>query len=140
MFFLETEQSFDSAHFLKDYDGKCHNIHGHRWRVIARASAEHLSTNRQTRGMVMDFGDLKKSLKELADYFDHALIIEAGSLKSKTLEALEEESFRIVEVAFRPTAELFARYFYEQLRERSIPVCSVSVYETPSNCATYQEV
>ena len=35
MYYLKTEQSFDSAHFLKDYDGKCRNLHGHCWRVVA---------------------------------------------------------------------------------------------------------
>ena len=34
MYYLKTEQSFDAAHFLKGYAGKCHNLHGHRWRVI----------------------------------------------------------------------------------------------------------
>lgn len=36
MYILETEQSFDSAHFLSGYKGKCSNLHGHRWRVVAR--------------------------------------------------------------------------------------------------------
>ena len=34
MYYLKTEAAFDSAHFLKDYQGKCKNLHGHRWRVI----------------------------------------------------------------------------------------------------------
>ena len=33
MYRLETNASFDSAHFLKGYQGKCSNIHGHRWKV-----------------------------------------------------------------------------------------------------------
>ena len=70
---------------------------------------------------------------------DHCLIIETDSLKPKTLEALREEDFRIVELPFRPTAEQLSRYFYMQLKARSFPVYSVSVYETPNNCATYQE-
>lgn len=140
MYFLETEQSFDSAHFLKDYDGKCRNIHGHRWRVVAKVAADTLNSDTQTREMVMDFSDFKKALKTLTDHFDHALIIESGSLRPKTMEALREENFRIIEIASRPTAEHFARYFYEKLKEQSMPVCSVAVYETPTNCAIYQEV
>ena len=59
--------------------------------------------------------------------------------EDKELEALREEDFRIVELPFRPTAEQLSRYFYMQLKARSFPVYSVSVYETPNNCATYQE-
>lgn len=139
MYILETEQAFDSAHFLNSYEGKCRNLHGHRWRIVARIAADSLSTERQTRDMVIDFGDFKDALKELTEELDHCLIIETDSLKPKTLEALREEDFRIVELPFRPTAEQLSRYFYMQLKARSFPVYSVSVYETPNNCATYQE-
>ena len=139
MYILETEQAFDSAHFLNGYEGKCRNLHGHRWRIVARIAADSLSTERQTRDMVIDFSDFKDALNELTEELDHCLIIETDSLKPKTLEALREEDFRIVELPFRPTAEQLSRYFYMQLKARSFPVYSVSVYETPNNCATYQE-
>lgn len=140
MYILETEQSFDAAHFLSGYEGKCRNLHGHRWRIVARIATDQLNKEKQTRDMVIDFGDFKKVLGQLTDELDHSLIIESGSLKPKTLEALKEENFNISEVSFRPTAEQFSRYFYERLKEQSFPVYSVSVYETPTNCATYQEV
>ena len=110
MYLLTTEQSFDSAHFLAGYQGKCGNIHGHRWKVIVQIQSESLREDQQQRGMCIDFSDLKDDLKEQADYFDHALIIEKGSLREKTLEALREEGFSILEVDFRPTAENFAKY------------------------------
>lgn len=140
MYILETEQSFDAAHFLSGYEGKCRNLHGHRWRIVARIATDQLNKEKQTRDMVIDFGDFKEVLGQLTDELDHSLIIESGSLKPKTLEALKEENFNISEVSFRPTAEQFSRYFYERLKEQSFPVYSVSVYETPTNCATYQEV
>ena len=139
MYILETEQAFDSAHFLNGYEGKCRNLHGHRWRIVARIAADSLSTERQTRDMVIDFGDFKDALKELTEELEHCLNIETDSVKPKTLEALREEDFLIVELPFRPTAEQLSRYFYMQLKARSFPVYSVSVYETPNNCATYQE-
>lgn len=139
MYILETEQSFDSAHFLKDYEGKCSNLHGHRWRIVARIAADTLSKETQTRDMVIDFGDFKDTLKELTDALDHSLIVESGSLKPTTMKALQDENFRIIELPFRPTAEQLSHYFYTQFKERSFPVYSISVYETPNNCATYQE-
>ena len=96
MYILETEQSFDSAHFLSGYEGKCSNLHGHRWRVVARIAMDELNKEGQTIDMV-------------------------------------------IEVPFRPTAEQFSRYFYEQLKGLNFPVYDISVYETPTNCSTYRE-
>jgi 6-pyruvoyltetrahydropterin/6-carboxytetrahydropterin synthase len=89
--------------------------------------------------MVTDFSDLKKTLQEEVDYFDHSLIYETNSLKSKTLAALTEENFKLREVPFRPTAENFARYFYEKIQNKGYQTDSVAVYETPDNCAEYRE-
>ncbi len=139
MFTLTAEKSFDSAHFLAGYEGKCSNLHGHRWRVLAEVQSERLQESGQERGMVMDFGALKKSLKSMTDELDHSLIYEQGTLREKTVEALMEEEFRLIPVAFRPTAENFAMYFYHMLAREGFPVNKVTVYETPNNCASYQE-
>lgn len=140
MYSLKTEHSFDSAHFLIGYEGKCSNIHGHRWRVVIEVCGEYVEDKGQTRGMIVDFGTLKEQVKAEADVFDHALIIEKNTLKQKTVEALNEESFKIIEVDFRPTAENFAKYFYDRFKELGYNVRQAVVYETPNNCAAYYEV
>ncbi|MBO5260837.1 MAG: 6-carboxytetrahydropterin synthase QueD [Coprococcus sp.] len=137
MYKLKTKASFDSAHFLKDYNGKCSNIHGHRWTIEATVGAERLSDDIQNRGMIVDFSNLKRDLKELADYYDHSLIIEKGSLSDNTVKALKSESLRMIEVDFRPTAENFAKCFFDEMVKRGYDVIEVSVYETPNNVATY---
>lgn len=137
MYYLKTEQSFDTAHFLKGYAGKCHNLHGHRWRVIVEIQSEQLRTDSQCRGMVVDFSDLKKSLKDICDFYDHSLIYETGSLKPATVEALKGEDFCLHEVPFRPTAEAFSRHIYERLQQEGYEIHRVDVYETPNNCASY---
>ena len=137
MYYLKTEHTFDSAHFLKGYDGKCKNLHGHCWKVIAEIRADKLETEGQTRGMIIDFSDLKKAVRSLCDEMDHCLIYEKDSLKQTTLDALNEEGFLLVEVPFRPTAENFARYFYERLQAMGLPVNRIEVYETETNCAAY---
>ncbi|GFO84864.1 6-carboxytetrahydropterin synthase QueD [Anaerostipes butyraticus] len=139
MYQLTTHASFDSAHFLSGYEGKCRNLHGHRWKLEVTVSSEELAQEGQIRGMIVDFGELKKDVKDLADEFDHCLIIERGTLKEKTMEALEEEEFRIIQVEFRPTAENFARYFYERIKALGYQVSLVKVYETPNNMAGYGE-
>lgn len=137
MYYLKTEHSFDSAHFLQEYDGKCRNIHGHRWRVVATMKAESLKNSGQERGMVLDFGDFKRDLKAMVDFYDHAFLIEAGSLSKKLYEALIEENFKLIELPFRPTAENMAKYFYDQL-SKQYPMDLLEVYETPNNCASYR--
>lgn len=138
MYQLTIEQSFDSAHFLADYRGKCGNIHGHRWRVLLEIESETLQEDAQERGMCVDFSVLKEELKEIVDRLDHNFLIEKGTLQEKTMAVLSEEGFSVVELPFRPTAENFARYFYELLEEKGHPVSMVKVYETPNNCAAYR--
>lgn len=137
MYYLKTEHSFDSAHFLHGYDGKCSNIHGHRWRVVATIKANSLQTSKQERGMLLDFGTFKDCLKSMVDFYDHALIIESGSLSKKLYEALLEENFHIIELPFRPTAENMAKHFFDELSKR-YPLDQLEVYETPNNCAIYR--
>lgn len=138
MYYLKTSAAFDSAHFLAGYNGKCANIHGHRWTVEVKIKGDELQQSGEKRGMLIDFGDLKKAVKELADSFDHALIYESGSLKETTISALKDENFRLIEVDFRPTAENFARHFYDILSGQGLVIKSVTVYETPDNCAEYE--
>ncbi len=138
MYILKTETTFDSAHFLSGYAGKCANVHGHTWRIVAEIYSEKLNTNGQCRDMVVDFGDFKRELKNLAKKYDHTLIYEKDTLKPETISALSDENFSITEVDFRPTAEKFAEHFYNQLTSTGLNVKRISVYETPNNCAVYE--
>lgn len=139
MYILKTNSCFDSAHFLSGYEGKCANIHGHRWTVEIETGRDNLDNDGNTRGMIVDFSVLKNDLRQITDNMDHCLIIEKGTLKEKTMEVLQDEKFKILEVMFRPTAENFARYFYDKMKEKGYDVVRATVYETPNNCATYYE-
>lgn len=138
MYGLRTESSFDAAHFLTDYNGKCENLHGHRWRVVAYIEQEQLGETGQTKDMIIDFGDFKTALRELTEAFDHSFIVEDGSLMQKTIDCLLEEEFNLSIVPFRTTAENLAKYFSDQLEAKGLPVSMVEVYETPNNCAFYR--
>ena len=111
MYTIETQVSFDSAHLLSVYQGKCGNINGHRWtvKVIARGS-ELEQKQQQTRGMLMDFSELKNALREMGDSMDHVLILERGTLAEDTFACLKRDGFRTVELECRPTAENFAKW------------------------------
>lgn len=135
MYQLKTESCFDSAHFLTDYDGKCENLHGHRWRVVAYIEAQGLQEAGEMKDMVVDFAVFKRALRELTEEMDHMFIVEEGSLDPETVACLERETFRLFTVPFRTTSENFARYFCEKLNEKGFAVSQVEVYETPLNCA-----
>ena len=139
MYTLKTNASFDSAHFLAGYEGKCSNIHGHHWTVEIEVGSNSLEMGGNNRGMIVDFSKLKTDLKNIADALDHCLIVEIGSLKRRTLDVLEEEHFKVVEVMFRPTAENFAKFFYDEMKGKGYHVLKETVYETPNNCAAYME-
>lgn len=134
MYTISAEASFDSAHFLSGYPGKCARLHGHRWRVTAEVSARELNED----GMVMDFKDLKGALRTIADHYDHCVIVEENTLRPETETAFQNENFKVVTLPFRPTAEHLARQFYDELHQAGVPAARVTVYETPDNRAVYE--
>jgi len=139
MYGLKTESSFDASHFLTDYHGKCENLHGHRWRVVAYLEVEQLQAEGTCKDMVVDFGDFKAALRRLTDQLDHRFLVEEGSLAPDTLACLEREGFKLLAMPFRTTAENLAKWFFDELAAQGLPVSQVDVYETPNNCAFYRK-
>ena len=139
MYGLKTEASFDSAHFLTDYYGKCENLHGHRWRMEVTLATDELQVEGTMRDMVLDFGVFKKAVRDLADELDHTFLVEEGSLAPETIAALEAEGFTLTVLPFRTTAENLARYAFDRLGDQGLPVAEVEVDETPNNRAFYRK-
>ncbi len=141
MYQLSTEYWFDSAHFLTDYHGKCENLHGHQWRVTVYIASDELADGSAdagtSRGMVVDFGAFKRMVREECDALDHAFLVEEGSLKPTTIEALESEGFSLTILPFRTTAENLAHYLADRLIGRGLPVTRVDCNETPNNRTSY---
>ena len=139
MYIIKTKSTFDSAHFLKGYDGKCANIHGHRWTVTVEVQSEDVESEGPFRGMIVDFSKLRGDLREETDKLDHTLIYEKGSLKETTEAAMLDEGFQLVALPFRPTAENLSKYFYDLMSGKGYKVKLCRVYETPENVAEYSE-
>lgn len=142
MFILKNEIQFDAAHYLSGYDGKCSNIHGHRYRVVVELASDTLQADGPQRGMVADFGDVKALLKQLAEQYDHKLFIEDNQDGRAVAAALAQipNQFAVLLVPYRPTAEEMSRSFYQQIKDAGYPVYSVEVFETPVNSCIYREV
>lgn len=138
MYGLKTESCFDSAHFLTDYYGKCENLHGHRWKVVAYIEQESLQAEGTMKDMVVDFGEFKRALRALTEAFDHTFLVEEGSLGEATLACLASEGFTVKVLPFRTTAENLAHHFFNLLQDQGFPVSQIDVFETPNNCAFYR--
>ena len=97
MYTISVQAHYDSAHLLRDYEGKCARLHGHRYVVQVALQTPEL----QKGEMVYDFGDLKAHLRELANGLDHRNLNDIPPFT-------EIES----------TAENQARYFFEEVKKR----------------------
>lgn len=141
MFKIKSEVQFDMAHYLSGYEGKCSNIHGHRYKLIAKLKSETLHTEGQLRGMVDDFSNFKDALKSIADIFDHKLIIEDNEEGRILVNKLKEipNDFNIHMVNYRPTAEEMSRDIFNRLKNSGFKVYEVELFETPNNSCIYTE-
>lgn len=141
MFKVKSQIEFDMAHYLSGYDGKCSNIHGHRYKLIVSVKSETLHQEGQLRGMVDDFGNIKSKLKEIENLYDHKLVIEDnkdGRLVAEKLSVLPN-AFDILLVPYRPTAEEMSRDIFYKLKSMGLNVSEVELFETPTNSCTYSE-
>lgn len=141
MFILKNEIEFDMAHYLCGYEGKCTNIHGHRYRLIVKIWSKELHQEGQLRGMVDDFGNIKERLKEVQFYFDHKLVLEDNVEGRKIGESLAQipNQFQIIYLPYRTTAEEMARHIFYMLKEKGLKVLEVELFETPNNSCIYRE-
>ena len=113
------------GHRLLGYDGKCSHIHGHNY--VFEVS---LSGKAGPLGMVIDFKDLKKVLREILEPFDHALVLHEEDPVSDFLQ-----SEKSVLLSVNPTAETFASLVFGKLIDRNMPPCRVVVRETEDGWA-----
>ena len=113
MFEVRVEADFAAAHFLKDYHGKCENLHGHNYKVYAHARGKELDDG----GMLLDFGILKGALRSVCKILDHT-----------NLNDLTENG----ELVFKnnPSAERIAMWIFNQLK------IQLKNLETEAECPT----
>ena len=117
-------------------------------RLASQVAAVLRGKNKPTYTPFLDCGDnvivinadkVKVTGKKLDQkvYYSHSDYV--GGLKETTLKALQDENFRIIQFAFRPTAENMAKYFYDKMIGRGYRVKQITVYETPNNAASYTQ-
>lgn len=117
MYEIKIKSGFSAAHNLRNYRGKCENLHGHNWNVEAVFAYKTLDKD----GMAIDFKEAKAILKEVLAKFDHSYLNETGVFKK-----------------MNPTSENMARLIYDGIRKKNRNISSVSVWENETSCATYE--
>jgi 6-pyruvoyltetrahydropterin/6-carboxytetrahydropterin synthase len=131
MYSVTKRIDFCYGHRLLDHDGVCRHLHGHNAVVEIEARTAALDT----RNMVVDFGDIKRIMKTWIDaQIDHKTILRHDDPLVAPLQALGEPVFVIDS---NPTAERIARLIFDVSRDQGLPVVRVTVWETPTSCATY---
>lgn len=128
---IKAEGSFDAAHLLGEYEGKCRNLHGHTYLYEVEVEAEQVRAD----GMVVDFN----RVKEIIDEYDHAFIYpENASTVEKALCTLLSANSMKVKVLWafeRSTAENIAQQIANELfAEPDVKGVVVRLWETPKHC------
>ena len=119
MYQISVEQHFDAAHYLRDYQGKCENLHGHRFKVIITVKADKLNEI----GLAYDFVELKRHLGDVLAKLDHSCINDIPPFDK-----------------VNASSENIATYIYDTLKPKfsaDILLSSVEVWESPQSCVKY---
>ncbi len=133
MFRVTQHIDFCYGHRLLNYDGKCRNLHGHNGRAVVVLEREQLDE----RGMIVDFSEIKKSLRGWIDqHLDHRMILCENDPVLSSLQMLNEP---IYVIPVNPTAENIAKLIFDYAKSQGFPVKEVTVWETTDSHATYRE-
>ena len=116
MYTLTVEDHFASAHQLRGYKGKCENLHGHNWKVVVEVQGHNLNEI----GLLIDFHDLKKILKNILEHLDHKNLNETAPFDT-----------------INPSSENICKYIYDKISEELNGIKSVTVCESATSRCMY---
>jgi len=134
--------SFETGHALYGYDGKCKNVHGHSYKLsVTVIGAPILDTNNVKYGMVIDFTDLKKIVREeIVDNFDHATVFNKNTPHIELAKELISRDHHVILVDYQPTSENMVIDFAQKIKNRlpdSIKLFSLKLQETETSFAEW---
>lgn len=114
--------SFETAHILFNYDGKCKNMHGHSYKLFVTVKGEPIQDlDHPKNGMVVDFADIKSIVDEhIVKVWDHAVLLNAQSPHKDLGKTLEEQGHRVIYCNFQPTCENML-YAIAAILRRNLP-------------------
>ena len=134
--------SFETGHALFGYDGKCRNVHGHSYKLSVTVIGNPISDNSNVKfGMVIDFSDLKKIVKEeIVEVFDHATVFNKNTPHVELAKELESRGHNVLLVNYQPTSEMMVIDFSKKIKNRlpqNIKLHSLKLQETETSFAEW---
>ena len=134
--------NFETGHALYGYDGKCRNVHGHSYKLSVTVIGRPISDSAHVKhGMVIDFGDLKKIVKEeIVDVFDHATVFNKNTPHVELARELEQRGHNVLLVDYQPTSEMMVVDFAKKIKSRlpeNIQLHSIRLQETETSYAEW---
>lgn len=134
--------SFETGHALYGYDGKCRNVHGHSYKLSVTVIGTPIQDSENVKfGMVIDFSDLKKIVKEeIVDFFDHATVFNKNTPHIELANELKDRGHHVILVDYQPTSENMVIDFSEKIKGRlpsSIALHSLKLQETETSFAEW---
>ncbi len=127
--------TFETAHILYNYDGKCKNLHGHSYKLFVTVKGLPIDDlDNCKNGMVMDFGDIKSIVKtEIEEVFDHATLVNANSPHLALGKELQEKGHKIVFCDYQPTCENMLYDIAQKIKARlpkNVQLAYLKLHET----------
>jgi len=134
--------NFETGHALYGYDGKCRNVHGHSYKLSVTVIGTPITDTANVKlGMVIDFGDLKKIVKEdIVDVFDHATVFNKNTPHVELAQELSTRGHNVILVDYQPTSENMVIDFAEKIKKRlpeHIQLHSLKLQETETSFAEW---
>lgn len=134
--------SFETGHALYGYDGKCKNVHGHSYKLSVTVIGKPITDYNHVKfGMVIDFSDLKKIVKEeIVDVFDHATVFNKNTPHVELAKELENRGHNVLLVNYQPTSEMMVIDFSNKISKRlpnHIKLHSLKLQETETSFAEW---
>lgn len=134
--------SFETGHALYGYDGKCKNVHGHSYKLSVTVIGKPIVDRSNVKfGMVIDFTDLKKIVKEeIVDQFDHATVFNETTPHIELAKELKTRGHHVILVDYQPTSENMVIDFAQRIKSRlpeGIVLFSLKLQETDSSFAEW---
>lgn len=134
--------SFETGHALYGYDGKCKNVHGHSYKLSVTVIGNPISDKNNVKfGMVIDFSDLKKIVKEeIVDLFDHATVFNETTPHIELANELKQRGHHVILVDYQPTSENMVTDFAFKIKKRlpsDIKLHSLKLQETETSFAEW---
>lgn len=139
---ITKEFTFETGHALYGYDGKCRNVHGHSYQLAVTVIGQPISDPKHVKyGMVIDFGDLKKIVREeIVDIFDHATVFNGTTPHVELAHELQSRDHKVLLVDYQPTSEMMLVDFAQKIKERlpdNIALHSLILRETGTSYASW---